>query len=283
MGRELQKKKNRSSNPKVKQKPKSKKLNLKSNPIVAANWSIPYHSPPIPSFFQRPSTDAECASRKQSQTLSQNYRRLGLVSRLNARTGGVEKHAASTAADLAEKNDRLAIANLNPTTLVPGTVRIERDQETGAIVRVLGGGDGEGEGEGEREGRREWNGRVLVDELNDGEDEEEENRTMRQQQQHDLPLSVMQGAGGDREGRGVVPELMAQAAKGGGKKRPRKQSQREEEWVERLVGAYGDDVGRMARDRKLNPLQQSEGDIGRRVRLWKEGRRRVGEDVEVGG
>ncbi|KAL8757117.1 MAG: hypothetical protein Q9184_004299 [Pyrenodesmia sp. 2 TL-2023] len=253
MGRELQKKKNRSSNPKVKQKPKSKKLNLKSNPIVAANW-------------------------KQSQTLSQNYRRLGLVSRLNARTGGVEKHAASTKADLAEQNDRLAIANLNPTTLVPGTVRIERDEETGAIVRVLGGGDGEGE----EKGRREWNGAVLVDELGDDEDDEEENNRLRRQQ-HDLPLPAQQGAGEDREGQGVVPALMAQAAKGGAKKRPRKQSQREEEWVERLVGVYGDDVGRMARDRKMNPLQQSEGDIGRRVRLWREGRRRMGEEVlEVG-
>jgi hypothetical protein len=39
MGRELQKKKNRSSIPKVKQKPKSKRhLNPKGNPIIAANW-----------------------------------------------------------------------------------------------------------------------------------------------------------------------------------------------------------------------------------------------------
>lgn len=41
-------------------------------------------------------------------------------------------------------------------------------------------------------------------------------------------------------------------------------------------------MARMARDRKLNPLQQSEGDIGRRVRLWREGRRKGGERVEVG-
>ncbi|KAL8906098.1 MAG: hypothetical protein Q9207_002230 [Kuettlingeria erythrocarpa] len=261
MGRELQKKKNRSSNPKVKQKPKSKKLNLRSNPIVAANW---YFTCPVPL--------------QQSQTLSQNYRRLGLVSRLNARTGGVEKHAASTKADLDGRNDRLAIANLNPTTLVPGSVRIERDKETGAIVRVLDGGGHDGEGE--KTGRREWNGRVLVDDLGDSDaDEDANNNVTQRQQQHDLPLSVTQG--GDSGGQGVVPALMAQAAKGGVKKRPRKQSQREEEWVERLVGAYGDDVAGMARDRKLNPLQQSEGDIGRRVRLWREGRRTRGGEVEV--
>jgi nucleolar protein 16 len=37
MGRELQKKKNRSSIPKVRRKPKSKKKVL-GNPIIAANW-----------------------------------------------------------------------------------------------------------------------------------------------------------------------------------------------------------------------------------------------------
>ncbi|KAL8776805.1 MAG: hypothetical protein Q9213_008121 [Squamulea squamosa] len=54
MGRELQKKKNKSSIPKVKHKPKSKKLNLKANPIVAANWyeqnanPLPKLPPPRP-------------------------------------------------------------------------------------------------------------------------------------------------------------------------------------------------------------------------------------------
>lgn len=38
MGRELQKKKNRSSIPKVKHKPKSKKLSVRGNTIVASNW-----------------------------------------------------------------------------------------------------------------------------------------------------------------------------------------------------------------------------------------------------
>jgi len=39
MGRELQKKKNRSSIAKVQRKPKSKKKIL-NNPIIAANWSV---------------------------------------------------------------------------------------------------------------------------------------------------------------------------------------------------------------------------------------------------
>ncbi|KAL8829063.1 MAG: hypothetical protein Q9170_006336, partial [Blastenia crenularia] len=195
MGRELQKKKNKSSIPRAKLKPKSKKLNLRANPIVAANWS-------------------------QKETLSQNYRRLGLVSKLNARTGGIEKRPA-TISNKEGVKDPLAIANKNPTTLVLGTARIERDPDTGAILRVISDGDDE-----KRRGKREWNGRVLRDELDDGLDDEVE------MGQHNLP-GLPDGAGGG--GEGVVPELVLRAAMGGEKKRPRKQSRREEEWMERLV------------------------------------------------
>lgn len=49
MGRELQKKKNRSSIPKIKLKPKSKKhANPLGNPIIAANWQVPLPAlPPL--------------------------------------------------------------------------------------------------------------------------------------------------------------------------------------------------------------------------------------------
>jgi nucleolar protein 16 len=40
MGRELQKKKNRSSIAKVKHKPKPKRINVHGNPIIAANWFV---------------------------------------------------------------------------------------------------------------------------------------------------------------------------------------------------------------------------------------------------
>ena len=66
----------------------------------------------------------------------------------------------------------------------------------------------------------------------------------------------------------VISEL-EEAARNGVRKAPRKQSEREGEWLERLVSKYGEDYGRMARDRKLNPMQQTESDIKKRVRKWK--------------
>lgn len=75
----------------------------------------------------------------------------------------------------------------------------------------------------------------------------------------------------ESSGRGIVPELEEQA-KYSRPKRPRMQSQREKEWIERLVERWGDDWGGMVRDRRLNPQQQSEGDLKRRVGVWRGGK-----------
>lgn len=210
-----------------------------------------------------------CRNRKE--TLSQNYRRLGLVSKLNSRAGGVEVRPSSAFDEdkTDGRDDGLVIRNVDPTTLVPGTVGVERDPDTGAILRVFGEGDGD---VGKEKGVKRWGGRELVDLLGDEGSEAG---------QHDLPADSRASSSG---GRGIVPELLRQAEGTGEKKRPRKQSRREVEWVETLVGRHGDDVGGMARDRKLNPMQQSEGDIGRRIQAWKKGRRKVagGEGEEMG-
>jgi nucleolar protein 16 len=66
----------------------------------------------------------------------------------------------------------------------------------------------------------------------------------------------------------VVRQLEEQAKRGVAKA-PRTQSVGEQEWVERLVAKYGDDYRKMFWDRKLNPMQQSEGDIRKRVLKWK--------------
>lgn len=166
--------------------------------------------------------------------------------------------------------DSLAIREHDADVLVPRTARIVRD-EKGKVVRVLYH-DREDEGKGKKEREREWRGRRLVDELGDDDEDDGVEGT-----QHE----IFTGGIDDEEeeevvgnGNGVVRQLAMAARRGEKKKGGRKQSQREEEWVERLVGRYGDDVERMARDRKLNPMQQSPSDIARRVKIWREGRRR---------
>ena len=184
--------------------------------------------------------DLTC-SRDQSLTLSQNYRRLGLTSKLNAATGGTEKLPASSFESPAPKRDAFSIKSKVPTTLIPTEARIERDPNTGAILRVI-----------HPEARGLEN--PLNDPLNEMSDSE--------------PLAIL--AGGSVHARtGIVKELEEQASLEA-KKKPRQQSKREEEWVANLVATYGDDYRRMVRDRKLNPMQQSEGDLKRRIRKWKD-------------
>lgn len=178
---------------------------------------------------------------------------------------------------------------------MPGTARIVRD-ERGGVVRVVYDGDArDGGGGGGREkgkGVRVWRGRRLVDEMGSDEDDEEHEEEEDGVEggggtQHDLLMNNRDLTSDVNGGKGdVVTQLAKIASMTGEKKRPRKQSQREEEWVERLVERYGDDVGKMARDRKLNPMQQSQGDIAKRVRMWRQGRRKGGgnhvRDVDEG-
>ena len=121
-------------------------------------------------------------------------------------------------------------------------VRVVRDSKTGAIVSIQ-------DGRKEREGRNPLNDPLK--ELSDSEAEDGE------EEREDVGRS-----------RGIVPDL-EEAAKYSKKKRPRRQSQREREWIERLVEKWGDNWGGMVRDQRLNPQQQTEGDLRRRVGLWK--------------
>lgn len=66
---------------------------------------------------------------------------------------------------------------------------------------------------------------------------------------------------------GIVKLLEEQAKLG--YKRERTQSEREEEWIENLVAKHGDNYEKMFWDKRLNPFQQSVGDIKRRVIKWK--------------
>ncbi|KAK5170171.1 Ribosome biogenesis protein Nop16 [Saxophila tyrrhenica] len=113
MGRELQKRKNRSSTPRVRKKPKSKKKIL-SNHIIAENWD-------------------------QSLTLTQNYQRIGLTEKLNKRTGGVERKPGEEKHD-----DPLSIEGKRRKAnevLDVREAKIQRDPRTGAILSILDDGE----------------------------------------------------------------------------------------------------------------------------------------------
>ena len=124
----------------------------------------------------------------------------------------------------------------------PGEARVERDPKTGKILRVL---------------HSERKANPLNDRLNDIEDDEGE-----------------EFGGFDDNEKGekneIVKKLEEQASMSAPKKE-RKQSEREREWIERLVGRWGEEYGKMARDKRLNPMQQTEGDIRRRIEKWRVG------------
>ncbi len=172
--------------------------------------------------------------------MSQNYKRLGLSSKLNAASGGTEKKANKDTDSTTQKRDSLAIGQLQAANLAAQEIQVEKDPETGRIIRVI------------RPGNTEENDNPLNDPLNDVMDVEPETST-------------------SKSANDIVAQLEAQAAEEEeslANKRPRQQSQREEEWITRLIQQHNNDIKAMVRDRKLNPMQQTEGDISRRVRKW---------------
>ncbi|KAJ5235690.1 uncharacterized protein N7469_004858 [Penicillium citrinum] len=182
-------------------------------------------------------------------TLTQNYQRLGLMHKLNAPTGGRERIPGKT--DTKETPNSLHISDsAKNVKLDVIETKVERDPETGKILRVIRPEDEMVE----VGGRKHKASNPLNDPLNELSDDEH--------------AFVSAASGGSRNGSAIVQQLEKQADmenQGVKAKKPRHQSKREEEWVLRLVEKYGDDYVAMARDRKLNPMQQSVGDLRRRV------------------
>jgi nucleolar protein 16 len=178
-----------------------------------------------------------CHDRNQNETLSQNYARLGLASRLNSVSGGVEKLRPGEISKTSTAS-KLTISHAVPKNIAPREARVERDPETGKIIRVI---------------HEPTKPNPLNDPLNSDEEDEEftgfEDEAPKPQND-------------------IIRQLEEQASFVGEKKE-RKQSEREKEWIERLVGKYGEDYTKMFRDRRLNPMQQTEADIKRRVQKWK--------------
>ncbi|PYH99883.1 putative 60S ribosomal subunit biogenesis protein Nop16 [Aspergillus ellipticus CBS 707.79] len=227
MGNIRQKRKQRSSLPKAKAKRAGllksgkKKINVLGNAIIAENWD-------------------------RKLTLTQNYRQLGLVHRLNAPSGGSQKRALRDGVQ-GEPEDSLYIKNSAQAAAkqsATSDIKVERDPETGKILRVIRPDD-----EVEIAGRKHKRDNPLNDPL------------------EDLAFNVAQ-PDQKNSATAVVQQLERQADQEGVSvkaKKPRHQSTREEEWIQKLVEKHGDNYIAMARDRKLNPMQQSVGDLKRRI------------------
>ncbi|KAI9664875.1 MAG: Nucleolar protein 16 [Bathelium mastoideum] len=218
MGRVRQKRKNRSSLPKIRQRRKSNRPII-PHPEIAQEWN-------------------------HKETVSMNYARLGLSAKLNQVSGGSEKHKSSRTSGLDHTRDTtFNIKSRQPTELVPSEARVERDPKTGKILRITDQGQSQ-----------KLN--PLNDPLNEVEDRESE----------DVSGLDAGSAGVDTR---LVQQLKHRASLGE-RKNKRKQSAREAAWVEALVNKHGDDYDKMVWDKQLNPMQQSMGDIKRRVQHWRE-------------
>jgi nucleolar protein 16 len=178
--------------------------------------------------------------------LTQNYQRLGLLHKLNAPTGGKERLPIQ--GENPENSLQITGSGNTSQQLELGETRVERDPETGRILRVISD-----EEQIEVAGRKRNAANPLNDPLNDLSDNEAE---LSPAQASVIVQQLERQA--DREG---------QAAKN---KKPRYLSQREVEWITRLVEKHGDNLPAMVRDRKLNPMQQTEGDLRRRINQLKE-------------
>lgn len=182
--------------------------------------------------------------RNKKETLSQNYRRLGLTAKLGKATGGVDPATKVSAPD-GGAQDPLAVTPTSGTGAAFRSVKVERDAD-GKIVRVL---------------RKE---NPLNDPLNDiesGSDEEED-------EEEESAKAKKNSTTGEEGPQRVVDLLEAEASRPT-EAHKRHQSQQEREWLGRLVARHGDDTAAMARDLKLNPMQQTAANIRKRLAVYK--------------
>ncbi|KAL7823919.1 ribosome biogenesis protein Nop16 [Trichoderma gracile] len=185
----------------------------------------------------------------KNETLAQNYRRLGLLARLKTPTGGTEKNLSSEsssssapATTTTSKPDPFAITTAEKAIL--SEAKVERDAD-GNIVRVLG---------------RKAN--PLNDPLNELDSSSE-------QEDDGDDGEEWGGINDDGVGTTEVVKSLIEEAKNPAPPKVRYLSERETEWLETLVAKYGDDTRAMARDMKLNPMQQTAADIAKRLKKLK--------------
>ncbi|PHH83301.1 hypothetical protein CDD82_2271 [Ophiocordyceps australis] len=212
MGRELQKKKRRSKRQPVRPKKPGKVLNPRGNTLIAKAWD-------------------------KKETLTQNYQRLGLVSRLRGATGGTEKKLSSSSSSGAASSARDALTITPAVQAVVSEARVEFGPD-GRIARVIDGAR-----------TNPLNDMLCALESDDTTDEE-----------WGGIAEAQTGAATTDTVRQLV-EMSHNAAP----KRVHVPSTGERQWLQRLIDRHGDDTTAMARDMRLNPMQQTAADIARRI------------------
>ncbi|KAK3308716.1 ribosome biogenesis protein Nop16 [Chaetomium strumarium] len=223
MGRELQKRKRRSSRPKVTMPNRRKKaLNPLGNDIIAKSWN-------------------------KKETLSQNYSRFGLVAKLGKTTGGILPNNKSVISTTSR--DPLAVKSADQGLLQVREVKVERDA-SGRITRVL------------------HDSNPLNDPLNELDSDSEQQQEAEKERQRQRNYEEWSGFEADKDSseRPEVLRALEREASRPTEKHERHASDREIEWLRRLVDRHGDNTAAMARDVKLNPMQQTAGDIRRRLK-----------------
>lgn len=194
--------------------------------------------------------------RDKKQTLAQNYRRLGLTARLKAPTGGVEPPRGAQKGAESRTREALAIASTEKSILSEAKVELDAD---GKIVRILSR-TGASSNAAERAGRHGH--APLNDPLNNlDSDSEAEDGQEAEDEEDEEEWGGIKEDGTETD---VVKSLIAEA-RAPVMKKPRHMSEREAEWLTALVERHGDDYQAMARDHRLNPMQQTAADIRRRV------------------
>lgn len=140
--------------------------------------------------------------------------------------------------------DPLAVSQASGTRSAIRSVKVERDAE-GKIVKVI------------------HRDNPLNDPLNDidfSSDEDDDDKDVQQQTE----------ATGKQPREMKIVDLLEQQASVPTESHKRHQSAREREWIERLVAKHGDNVAAMARDGKLNPMQQTVGEIKKKLKTYRQ-------------